>query len=329
VGWDIRPFIEVDQPITAAPSVATDGTDFWDYFGTGRFFDVLDKTDSSSNAIQTFYGIREPVDDTCTLSWDKVWNNRLDPGWTANCMNLDPSMCCTGTFDSRCLSGSFGDNRGTLGLMRTDQIEIFSTVSETQPKTLGCVDGTTNCLPNSLIYTTAEAADVTTTTDPVIAGDTKTFNDLLEHITGDYFNCYGTSLGKDGWYLDFPEARERNLGQAAILGGIVSFTTYKPYNDPCKEEGLGYLYGVYYLTGTPWIEDVFGYIPSNSNPRVENLLRVDLGKGLSTTPNIHIGSQKGTKIFVQTSVGKIVEIPQPNLPGKDYKTGRVKWRDLE
>ncbi|MEK6197633.1 MAG: hypothetical protein N2B58_05605, partial [Desulfobacterales bacterium] len=267
-------------------------------------------------------------------TWAEVWNSRIDPGWSSSCLNSDPGLCCTDAFDARCLAldpdlGLFGEYRGTRGLMRTDQIQIFSTVSETQPKTLGCIDGTTNCLPDDLIYTTDEAADVSTPADPVVAGDTKTFNDLLEHITGDYFNCAGTYLGKDGWYRDFHEAKERNLGQATLLGGLTSYTTYRPYTDPCKEEGVGYLYGVYYLTGTAWTEDVFGAVDVNSDPRAVNPVRVSLGKGLSTTPNIHVGSQKGGKAFIQTSVGKIVEIPQPNLPSKDYKTGRVKWRDVE
>jgi type IV pilus assembly protein PilY1 len=308
------PLIDVDQPITASPSVATDGFNYWVYFGTGRFFDPFDKSDPSSNETQTYYGIREPVDSSCILSWEKVWNNRTD----SDCVD-----------DPRCVDADFGDYRGTLGLMRTDQIAILSTVSETQPKILACLDGTTNCLPGKLIYTGPEALQVTTTDDPVVAGDTKTFNDLVNYISGDYFNCVGTDLGKDGWYRDFHDARERNLGQATLLGGLASFTTYRPFTDPCKEEGIGYLYGVYYLTGTPWTEDVFGKVQPDTNPRMENPVRIDLGKGLSTTPNIHIGSQQGGKAFIQTSVGKIVEIPQPNLPSKDYKRGRVKWRDIE
>ena len=88
------------------------------------------------------------------------------------------------------------------------------------------------------------------------------------------------------------------------------------------------MYGVYYLTGTPWTEDVFGIVDPDADPRQANTVRVDLGKGLSTTPNIHMNPEGGGKVFVQTSVGKIVEIPQTNLPSKDYKTGRVKWRDI-
>ena len=44
-----------------------------------------------------------------------------------------------------------------------------------------------------------------------------------------------------------------------------------------------------------------------------------LGAGLSTTPNIHVGEKEGSKAFIQTSVGQIVEIPQPNLPYKNYQ----------
>ena len=67
----------------------------------------------------------------------------------------------------------------------------------------------------------------------------------------------------------------------------------------------------------------------NGRPRKENPERMFLGKGLSTTPNIHVGKGKGGKAFIQTSVGQIVEIPQPNLPSKHVKSGRIKWRDVE
>jgi type IV pilus assembly protein PilY1 len=56
---------------------------------------------------------------------------------------------------------------------------------------------------------------------------------------------------------------------------------------------------------------------------------MSLGAGLSTTPNIHVGEEEGGKAFIQTSVGQIVEIPQPNLPMKNIKTGRIKWWDIE
>jgi type IV pilus assembly protein PilY1 len=114
------------------------------------------------------------------------------------------------------------------------------------------------------------------------------------------------------------------------LGGLLTFNTYQPFTrDLCQTEGLGYLYGLYYQTGTAWYEDVFGEIDADADPRQENPIRMELGKGLSTTPNIHVGKEEGGKAFVQTSVGKIKEIPQPNMPDKTIKSGRVKWRDIE
>ena len=149
------------------------------------------------------------------------------------------------------------------------------------------------------------------------------------HVTGQNFLCRDPSKpGLDGWYRDFADERERNLGQASLLGGLVSFTTYKPSTNLCKAEGSGYLYGVHYQTGTPWIEDVFGRTDTG-DPRKPNPERLELGEGLSTTPNIHVGEEEGGKAFIQTSVGKIVEIPQPNLPNKQVKSGRIRWRDIE
>jgi type IV pilus assembly protein PilY1 len=95
----------------------------------------------------------------------------------------------------------------------------------------------------------------------------------------------------------------------------------------CNPEGSGYLYGIYYQTGTPWYEDVFARSPAVYDAPIES--SVFLGAGLSTTPNIHVGEQEGGKAFIQTSVGQIVEIPQPNLPIKTIKSGMIKWRDVK
>ena len=150
------------------------------------------------------------------------------------------------------------------------------------PNTLICKGDTepyndVTCLPNEVLQSYTPPGS-------------RSYNDLINYITGTDFRCTGSgTMGLDGWYRDFHDARERNLGQATLLGGLASFTTYRPYSDPCKEEGLGNLYGVYYLTGTAWVEDVFGTVNFNSDPREINPVKMSLGKGLSTTPNIHIG----------------------------------------
>lgn len=331
------PLIDVEQPITTSPTVATDGRDFWVYFGTGRFFDIDDKYNQFSNATQTFYGIREPVSNVlddlfyrgvqplslsgnpvCQLSWAQALNDRL--GLPTGGLRADGITPLTG--------------RGGLGILGVTDITILSSQYIDQPGTLGCEADPSQvdplyCLPASLKVKLDQSGNPLI--DP-ISGDnyTGSYQDLIEYLTGDYYNCNGTELGLDGWYRNFQDPRERNLGQASLLGGLLSFTTYQPFAaDLCRSEGLGFLYGLYYQTGTPWFEDVFGLVDSDVDPRQENPLRLELGKGLSTTPNIHVGEEEGGKAFVQTSVGKIKEIPQPKLPSKHVKSGRIKWRDVE
>jgi type IV pilus assembly protein PilY1 len=163
--------------------------------------------------------------------------------------------------------------------------------------------------------------------------DNGNFGNLINYITGDYAYCSAVaaspSPGFDGWSRDLPHYKERNLGQATLLSGLLSFSSYIPNTNVCNPEGKGYLYGIYYQTGTPWFKDVFGRTPIINYLDKPIAPSVYLGEGLSTTPNIHVGQEEGGKAFIQTSVGKIVEIPQPNLPTAGVKSGRIKWMDVE
>jgi len=60
--WIMTPFFTTPtppgQPITASPTASIDEHDnVWIYFGTGKFYDDADKTDTTE---QYFYGIKEP-----------------------------------------------------------------------------------------------------------------------------------------------------------------------------------------------------------------------------------------------------------------------------
>ena len=100
--------------------------------------------------------------------------------------------------------------------------------------------------------------------------------------------------------------------------GLLTYTTYQPYDDICKPEGLGYLYGLYYTTGTAWSRPVFtnesavspGWIP----PTTPWWRPWSWAGAWPKTPNLHVGRREGVKAFVQTSTGAIMEIPQENLP---------------
>jgi type IV pilus assembly protein PilY1 len=327
---------DAGEPIVTAPTVGTDGRDFWVYFGTGRFFDAADKLDDGSNEPQYFFGIREPIDCSGASfggnSWVSVWNNRTDPGCT-----LDP----------RCGDADFGDYRGTLGLLPVENIAInlVDNVTEDTPGIVGCLSPVLISVPASAGPPPVAAYD--TLFDPDIdqcffdndipvppgghdlrTGERRSFNDLLNYALGEDVYCSpGTSPGFDGWSKELPYPKERNLGQATLLAGLTTFTTYIPNTNLCSPEGSGYLYGLFYQTGTSWVEDIFGRTPANVNQPID--ASMSLGAGLSTTPNIHVGEEEGGKAFIQTSVGQIVEIPQPNLPMKNIKTGRIKWWDIE
>ncbi|MBB5346756.1 hypothetical protein JWG42_15425 [Desulfoprunum benzoelyticum] len=274
------------QPITAAPSVSTDGYNYWIYFGTGRFFDKDDKTDSTQ---QSFYGIKEPRSSIGnTLTWEKV--------------ELDKTV----------------NAPGGKGLLQVDQILVKQ--SENNDADLSCRQNAVEpdpgyCLPSGI----------------------SKFSQLEKYIAGTG-NCTASDKDPssvidncvDGWYKNFfpYNNRERNLGQATILGGLVTFTTYQPFGDICKPEGDSYLYAVYYKTGTSWHKNIFGDYGLDDEMYVKN--KLELGRGLTTTPNLFTGDgEKGAKVFVQTSTGEIVEIKQVNLPIENYKTGRQRWKEFE
>jgi type IV pilus assembly protein PilY1 len=123
-----------------------------------------------------------------------------------------------------------------------------------------------------------------------------------------------------GWYMDFTETNERNLGQGALIGDILTFTSYVPSTDVCSFAGESNLYALHYKTGTAYFEEVIG-IEKSTGLRLK---KMDLGSGMTVTPNIHTGREKGSKAFVQTSTGGIEVIQQQN-PGM-LKSGKVFWK---
>jgi type IV pilus assembly protein PilY1 len=266
--------IDANQPITAAPAIGWDGKNYWVYFGTGRFLDEREKSDSSQ---QSFYGIKEPMDCDRNFTWETVEK--------------------TGTHN-----GVPGDQ----GLQRVDQIQVHQAYTAVDA-TLSCKGGGVSCLP----------------TDPANPGyPISSFRGLLNYIVGS--GCAATDpTGTDGWYIQFAQPRERNLGQGALLGGLLTFTTYQPYDDVCLSEGLSNLYGVYYQTGTGWYKPVFGTNGVNTEGNIVSML--PLGHGLSKQPNLHVGKKEGSTVFLQSSTGAILEIQQPDLPLKNSKTGKVSW----
>lgn len=234
------------QPITGLATVGVDDQqNRWVYFGTGRFFNRLDITNSSTaNDQQSFYGIKE------NRTYDSS-NYKYNWLWTT----VDPA-------DLLDVSGVGVEEGG-------------ESVSDTKSTPTVTVTG---------------------------------FDGLIAEIEDN----------QSGWRLDFIEPTERNLGQAVLLGEILSFTTYDPSNDPCTIEGNSYLYALYYKTGTAYKYSVIGKTGS------EIKKQVDLGLGMTITPNVHIGKTGDPTIVIQKSTGGI-ELKSATFPGP--KTGSVYWME--
>jgi hypothetical protein len=71
---------------------------------------------------------------------------------------------------------------------------------------------------------------------------------------------------------------------------------------------MAFLYGSYYQTGTAWHERVFAPSGIDIDADGNVIDRLSIGRGLAMTPNLHVGKHAGSKAFVQTSTGAIVEI---------------------
>lgn len=291
--WEIKEFMNVGRPITGAPAVGSDGTNFWVYFGTGRFFDPMDKTDGKD---QYFFGVKEPKrgwdQNQKDLSWETVTS------WDASTRtSITPNPTAT---------------PGAQGLVRSDQILVDYVTN--QPETLlYCEDFTSSCLP--------------------LDSDGNRINNyskLLNYIAGEqYQTADDDKIGVDGWYRLLNMDRERTVSQPSLLGGLVTFTSYQPFLDACQAEGVGYLYGVHYQTGTAWKESVFGFDSKYGHRFVKAV--APTGVGLTGPPSLYTGDPPtgDAKAFIQTSTGEILEISQENLPYQNYKSGRSSWMYLD
>lgn len=247
----------------------------------------LDKNDKPDDQAQRMFALIEPRNCDNQQTWPTV-NWWVGPPPYAG-KSPDPTQ-----------------SSGDRGLMQVDPIlvELGAT------GVLHCVDGTTNCRQDH-------------------SGTALTnFAGLTKYIIGEA-DCAQANpnpdIGLDGWFREFPDDRERNLGQATLLGGLLTYTTYKPYQDVCKAEGESFLYGVHYQTGTAWRKSVFGTYDFMGSTIVKD--RLSLGTGLALTPSLHVGTgDADATAFVQTSTGEILEIAQEELPLGNFKSGRSSWR---
>lgn len=129
-----------------------------------------------------------------------------------------------------------------------------------------------------------------------------------------------------GWILDLTDtaganAGERVLEKPSVFGGLTMFTTFQPTADVCGFGGHGRLYCLYYETGTAYSKNVFGFDQPLQGEEVERSYDLDMGRPSSLA--IHIGQEKGGKLYVQQSTGEIREIILQTP--FHQKSGNVVW----
>ena len=124
------------------------------------------------------------------------------------------------------------------------------------------------------------------------------------------------------------------LSGGKLLGGSVFFTTFAPTDDICAATGQGYLYALYYLTGTAYTAAVIGTTPSGSDVVINRSIALDAGLpsemaiqiGAPGTGATGAGSIAGMTGFVQSSSG--VLSPIGVSPALLHWSRILVWRDL-
>ncbi|MDI6850852.1 MAG: PilC/PilY family type IV pilus protein [bacterium] len=125
------------------------------------------------------------------------------------------------------------------------------------------------------------------------------------------------NLKYKGWYVKLLNG-EKSLNFPLVLGGAVLFTTYRVNPDPCGFGGEGWLYVLFYKTGTAYSNAPLGLTEQREAITKEKV------EGMPASPAVQIGSREEATAFVQTSTGEVVQI-QTELPFSPKSGARI-WR---
>jgi type IV pilus assembly protein PilY1 len=165
--------------------------------------------------------------------------------------------------------------------------------------------------------------DTLHTTDPLQLYDvTNVVVDTLDqvHIPPGMtvtFDSLTTLVGNRlGWYRWLSTGGERVLTPSLVMGGAVLFTTFRPSADICAYGGTGYLYALYYLTGTAYT------IPFLGTSGATNRVYVTLGPGMPSEPSLYVTADQ-TKVYIQ--IGGVIVSPETGIPGLP-RGGVILWK---
>ncbi|MDR3090318.1 MAG: hypothetical protein LBU39_10955 [Desulfobulbaceae bacterium] len=148
------------------------------------------------------------------------------------------------------------------------------------------------------------------------AGTNNSWQEFLNYVGGNFSGWMKklrtqAELAADG----VAGTAERAVNQPAISNKLFLGTTFVPTEEVCDNLGRGYLYSLYYRTGTAAMTKT-GPAPAS----------YDLGGGLPSRLTI-----SGAFVRAQSSTGGFFEVPLPDLP-LDGQTGgqssRLNWQDM-
>ena len=152
-------------------------------------------------------------------------------------------------------------------------------------------------------------------------------------------NLVGNVQNVDGWFTSLPTAGERSLSSTVVLGGSLFFTTAVPSTDMCAGSGTGYVYGLYYLTGTAYTASAMGVTTIGVNTIGSRAM--SLGTGLPSNMALQIGAagtgQAGATTgvgctgrltgFIQSSTGAVQQLCSPGS-SQPVWSRMLSWRDM-
>ncbi|MEO8938703.1 MAG: PilC/PilY family type IV pilus protein [Burkholderiaceae bacterium] len=170
-----------------------------------------------------------------------------------------------------------------------------------------------------------QGALITRSTDLVVRTGTVAGNSVT--VGGSAFVYSGASSQK-GWVLDFPSSLsggERNITQASVSNGVLSFTSLTVASSICGAGG-GYIYQLNALTGLPYPTLPGGTLSTVGIPGPPKVVDLFITQGQTRATGERINTRTTTTLVAGTSGN--IGAPPLNITSKAPPVGRITWREI-
>ena len=283
--WSITTLYNAGAPITASPELTFDEAgNLWCFFGTGKYFGEIDKTDASQ---QYLYGIK----DTC-------WKyNDTDEEWRYD-------TTCTGSAITNIFDATNVKVTATpvdyMCMCEGGEIECCEYNTDGSCKT-PAKDGSGGCNCGDKVVTEVDLNSVSVSG----CGAYSDWDDCAEYIANDF----------DGWKIKLHTGSpaERVISKPAVVGQLAMFTTFIPNCDICGFGGDSSLFSLYYKAGIAYKEPAILLSTGFKNNQIQK--SVSIGKGAPAIGESIVTKQVGDKLvtYIQLSTGQVVEVTQKGI----------------